>query len=146
MTGNDLVRIASAHIGEAYHLGAVAEMDNKDYAGPWDCADFVSWCVYQAYGVKAGVTSAGHPYSGAWITHAENPAHALTVEAAFETPGAVLVRRPHHYGAGHVAISDGQGGTIEARGQRYGVVRAKGQGRVWDLGSTIAGVAYQGPP
>ncbi|WP_022700537.1 CHAP domain-containing protein [Oceanicaulis alexandrii] len=146
MTGDDLVHIASAHIGEAYRLGAVVALEDPDYAGPWDCADFVSWCVYQAYGIKAGLTPAGHPYSGAWIVHAENPAHALSVEAAFETPGAVLVRRPHHYGAGHVAISDGAGGTIEARGERYGVVRAKGRGRVWDLGCTIAGVAYQEPP
>ncbi len=133
MTGDNLVQCASRHIGEVYQLGAAAELENPDYAGPWDCADFVSWCVYQTFGVKLGLTAAGHPYTGAWIKWAEDPDHALPLEDAYQTPGAILVRRAHHYGAGHVAISDGRGGTIEARGQRYGVVRAKGRGRVWDL-------------
>lgn len=137
MTGEYLVRCALNHVGEAYQLGAAADLDDPHYAGPWDCADFVSWCVVQTYGVKLGLTPAGHPYSGAWISWAEDPAHALALEQAYDTPGAILVRRAHHYGAGHVAISDGEGGTIEARGARYGVVRAKGRGRVWDLGGVI---------
>jgi cell wall-associated NlpC family hydrolase len=138
MTGDDLVQRAIRHIGEPYQLGAAADLDDPDYAGPWDCADFVSWCVYQTYGLKLGLTLAGHPYSGAWISWAEGSANALPLERAYQTPGAILVRRAHHYGAGHVAISDGEGGTIEARGTRYGVVRAKGRGRVWDLSGVIA--------
>ena len=133
MTGQELVRRASAHLGQAYQLGAAADLEDPHYAGPWACADFVSWCVYQTHGLKLGLTVAGHPYSGAWIRWAEDPANAIDLEAAYDTPGAILVRRPHHYGSGHVAISDGQGGTVEARGQRYGVVRARGRGRVWDL-------------
>ena len=138
MTGEDLVQRALRHLGETYQLGAAADLEDPDYAGPWDCADFVSWCAYQTFGVKLGLTSAGHPYSGAWINWAEDTANALPLEQAYQTPGAILVRRPHHFGAGHVAISDGEGGTIEARGARYGVVRAKGYGRVWDLAGVIA--------
>lgn len=137
MTGADLVQRALRHLGEAYQLGAAADLEDPDYGGPWDCADFVSWCVYQTFGVKLGLTSAGHPYSGVWIHWAEDPAHSVPLEQAYQTPGAILVRRPHHYGAGHVAISDGEGGTIEARGARYGVVRAKGRGRIWDLAGVI---------
>ncbi|WP_306015295.1 CHAP domain-containing protein [Oceanicaulis sp. MMSF_3324] len=137
MTGEDLVQHASRHVGEAYQLGAVADFDDPHYAGPWDCADFVSWCVYQTFGVRLGLTAAGHAYSGAWIGWAETPANALALEVAHDTPGAILVRRAHHYGAGHVAISDGRGGTIEARGVRYGVVRAKGRGRIWDLAGLV---------
>ncbi len=92
MTGQELVRRASAHLGQAYQLGAAADLEDPDYAGPWDCADFVSWCVYHTHGLKLGLTVAGHPYSGAWIRWAEDPANAIDLEAAYDTPGAILVR------------------------------------------------------
>lgn len=136
-SGLDLLRIARAHIGEPYQLGARAPFDDPDYAGPWDCAEFVSWCAYQVYGRKFGVTMHGDPYSGAWIALAEHPAHTLSVAEAMARPGAVLVRRAHHFGAGHVAISDGAGGTVEARSARAGVVAARAVGRIWDLGCAL---------
>jgi len=142
MKGEDVLIRARAHLGQAYALGAVAELDNPDYAGPWDCADFVTWCVWQAYGVLCGVTSAGHPFSGAWITYAEQAEQAFTPDDALHRPGAILIRRPGAGLSGHVAFSDGCGGTVEARGRRYGVTQAPARGRVWHLACGVPGVRY----
>jgi N-acetylmuramoyl-L-alanine amidase len=43
----NLLRIVARHIGERYVYGARVAKDNPNHRGPWDCAEFVSWCVYQ---------------------------------------------------------------------------------------------------
>lgn len=146
--GQDILDIAKPHLGERYVLGCRADMSNPHFKGPWDCAEFASWCAYQAYGILFGTTSYGDPYSGAWIDQARSRDCTMSVEDAVRTPGAFLLRKPIHTGTGHVAISDGQGGTIEARGSRYGVVEAPvyAPGRIWDLGCYIPGIQYERGP
>ena len=60
-TGNDLLVIAAPHVGEQYILGAHAPKNNANWRGPWDCAEFVSWCVFQAgeilYGCEMNTAS-----------------------------------------------------------------------------------------
>ena len=146
--GHDVLDIARQHVGERYVFGARAELSNPEYRGPWDCAEFCTWTVYQAYRVVFGTSSAGDPFSGAWIDQARAQDCTLTVEEAVRTPGAILLRLPVHTGVGHVAFSDGEGGTVEARGTRYGVVEAGvyEPGRKWDLGCYIPGVRYAANP
>ena len=50
-TGSDLVRTASTRVGDTYHLGANVPKDNPDWKGPWDCAELVSWAVFQSAGI-----------------------------------------------------------------------------------------------
>ncbi len=142
--GGEVLEIARRHVGERYVFGARADLRNPDYRGPWDCAEFCTWVVYQAYGVVFGTTSANDPFSGAWIDQARERDCEITLDEAVRTPGAILIRKPVHTGVGHVAFSDGEGGTVEARGTRYGVVEAGvfEPGRKWDLGCYILGVRY----
>lgn len=147
--GEDVLKTAEAHLGEPYVLGARAELDNADYKGPWDCAEFASWCVFQTYGVLFGTTQYGagpDPYSGAWIEQARAASMLVGANEAAHTPGAVLLRARGAGLIGHVAISDGTGGTIEARGSRYGVVRAPAAGRLWHHGCHVPGVRYTPNP
>src|SRR5438874_10761443 len=37
-----------SHIGEPYVLGSLAPKNNPTWKGPWDCAEFASWLVFQA--------------------------------------------------------------------------------------------------
>ena len=57
------------------------------------------------------------------------------MEQALQTRGALLFRD------GHVAISLGNGRTIEARGRNYGVTQANGSGR-FTSGGLIPGMRY----
>jgi len=47
-TGQTVLRIASQHLGEKYLLGTPVPKDNPDWDGPWDCAEFASWLIFQA--------------------------------------------------------------------------------------------------
>src|SRR5947209_1440452 len=60
-TGDDVVALARRHVGEEYILGARAPMANAAWKGPWDCAEFVSWCVFQATGILYGTKPRNDP-------------------------------------------------------------------------------------
>ena len=45
---------------------------------------------------------------------------------------------------GHIVVSDGKGGTVEAMGKAYGVRRGKVSGRVWDTGVFLPSFSYGG--
>ena len=43
---------------------------------------------------------------------------------------------------GHIVVSDGKGGTVEAMGKAYGVRRGKVSGRVWSTGVLLPNFSY----
>jgi N-acetylmuramoyl-L-alanine amidase len=147
-TGNDLLRKAAPHVGESYHLGSLAPKDNPLWKGPWDCAEFASWCVYQVTGRLYGCdNNNGNPsgadaYSGFWQRDAHSLGRPVSVAIAAQTPGAVLLRYPHPNLIGHVVFSDGRGGTIEAHSTATGVIRSAVADRRWDTGVLIPGVEF----
>ena len=64
------------HIGEQYVLGARAPMGNANWRGPWDCAEFASWYVFQAPGILFGTQPQNDPvladaYTGFWGDQAQ---------------------------------------------------------------------------
>ncbi|MGH7288064.1 MAG: CHAP domain-containing protein, partial [Myxococcota bacterium] len=131
-----IVDLAARHIGEAYVFGTRAPMANASWRGPWDCAEFVSWCVFHATGVLYG-TEPKEPlhadaFTGWWAEQARADGAAVTVELAARTPGAVVLRVPATGRTGHIAICDGHGGTIEAHSSADGVSRHRVGGRIWD--------------
>ena len=148
-TGTELLQLAEKHLGEKY-VNVLVPKDNPNWKGPWDCAEFASWVVYQKLGILYGCTdNAGNPatteaYSGAWVRDAENgPLIATDQATANKMAGILLLRRPPLPGhMGHVAISDGKGGTVEAAGTGLNVRRGKVEGRVWHHCVQIPGVAY----
>lgn len=151
-SGETVIPIATSRVGEKYVLGARVVLTNKEHHGPWDCAEFISWCVYQAYRVVMGVKPAdpqkGDAYTGYWWRDATEAGAKVDVQAAIATPGAILLRRPDTPVAGghligHIALSLGDGRTVEARGAKYGVqIVPNAAKRLWTTGVTVPGVLY----
>ena len=149
-TGLDLLKLAETRIKEKY-LNVLVPKDNPNWHGPWDCAEFASWVVYQHTKKLYGCTdNAGNPstiesYSGAWVRDVVNGTLITTDQAATNiTPGVILIRRPPMAGKmGHIAISDGEGGTVEAAGTGLGVRRGVVEGREWHFYALIPEVTYE---
>ena len=139
--GSQILLEAAKHIGEEYVYGADVPFDNPDYKGPWDCAEFCSWVVYQVLGKVLGCLNNEaaledlEPFTGGWRRDIveENGITRVEVREALWTPGAILLRYPNRK---HVVFSDGSGGTIEAMGREYGVRKAS----AWERGWNYAGV------
>ena len=151
-TAQDLLKLANRHLNEAYVLGAFAPKDNPNWKGPWDCAEFASWLMFQMTGLLLGCTnnaeapSRADAYSGAWARDAAMANRPVSIGQAKATPGAVLVRKPPPKGIGHVAISQGDGTTIEAHSAQRGVTNHKVDGRRWDLAMLLPLIEYGNLP
>lgn len=147
-TGNDFVKLGNKHVGEMYKLGAFAPKDNGKWKGPWDCAEFASWLVFQTTGLLVGCTDNGanpasaDAYSGAWARDAATSHRSISIGQAKAIGGAVLVRKPGTGGIGHVAISQGDGTTVEAHSEKRGVTNDKVDGRRWDLAMLVPLITY----
>jgi len=149
-TGSGMLARARQHIGEAYENVQVPK-NNPNWHGPWDCAEFMSWLVFQEAGILYGCVDDNAPlavadaYTGAWKTDAQRLGQRIPVAQAAATVGAIVLRYPPEPGTmGHIVISDGQGGTVEAKGHQFGVVADTLQGRRWDTGVLVPGITYQG--
>ncbi|KRR10747.1 peptidoglycan-binding protein [Bradyrhizobium valentinum] len=147
-SGAGLVQRARAHIGEQY-VNTQIPKDDPHWHGPWDCAEFVSWLVYQEAGMLYGCVDNTAPpakadaYTGAWKADLERLGKRVSVEEATATAGGIVLRYPPGPGKmGHIAVCDGAGGTIEAKGRRYGVVADTVHGRGWHTGILIPGISY----
>ena len=62
---------------------------------------------------------------------------------AAQTPGAIVLRYPQPALIGHIAFSDGRGGTLEAKGAATGVIEGDLAGRRWEIALLIPGVEYK---
>jgi hypothetical protein len=148
-TGQDAIDIGSTRVGQEYVFGAVVPLDNPNWKGPWDCAEFTSWVAFQAHGLVYGAgnpkkLSQAQPFSGHWFTEAKKSATVITPKAALKIPGAALIRQPTPGLIGHVAFAIGDGDrTLEARGKAFGVGIFKGAAnRNWSIGALLPGVEY----
>lgn len=146
--GEQIVELGLKHVGEKYVFGVVVPKDEKDYAGPWDCAEFASWLIYQLTGKLYGcANNNGEPdsadaWSGFWASNAETMGKKITHMEAVRTPGAALVRMAGKNLIGHVAISNGHGGTVEAHSTKFGVIAGSISGRRWDFGVLVPWIEY----
>ncbi|MBI2305842.1 MAG: peptidoglycan-binding protein [Rhodocyclales bacterium] len=122
-------------------------MCNKDWHGPWDCAEFCSWCLYQASDILFGVEPRHDPmradaYTGYWAAQARAAGTIVPIDRAVGIAGAFLLREPQSGRVGHIAISDGAGGTVEAHSSKLGVIASQAGGRRWDYGILAPGIRY----
>jgi hypothetical protein len=109
---------AVAQSGDKYIFGAEVKLDDPN-PSTFDCSELVEWASHQA-GVKMP-DGALNQYR-----HLNSEHSTMSVEQAMHTPGALLFSfdadpisgKPTHC---HVAISLGNGKTIEAKGTQYGV-------------------------
>jgi N-acetylmuramoyl-L-alanine amidase len=127
-SGRDLVDLASRHIGERY-ANVLVPKSNARWTGPWDCAEFASWCVFQVADVLFGCIddhvdpAVADAYTGAWERDGMNQGEMIAVDRAASIAGAVVLRYPPMPGAmGHIAFCDGRGGTVEAHSTARGVI------------------------
>lgn len=144
-----LIEVGSSRIGQKYVLGANVPLANASWSGPWDCAEFASWCVYQAFGFVFGAQpknnlAKAEPYSGYWADDAKKLGKIISWQDALKIPGAVLIRSPSQGKIGHVAISMGDGDkTLEARSAALGVnIFPDAAERTWSFGCLLPGVDY----
>ena len=117
------VQEALAQAGDRYVFGQEARLDDPNPMA-FDCSELVQWAAHQA-GVDVP--------DGSWLQYQQlqRQGGAMSVEQALHTRGALLFSfssSPDGSGrpsTAHVAISLGDGRTIEARNSRDGVgVRA----------------------
>jgi N-acetylmuramoyl-L-alanine amidase len=148
-TAAALLRIARAHVGEQYVLGAKVPKGNPEWTGPWDCAEFASWCVFQATGKLFGCRPRAQgpdiadAYSGFWMEDAQKLGKLISIGQASATPGAFLLRAPEGGAVGHVVISIGDGKTVEAHSSKKGVIESKTEGRRWHTGVLVPGITVK---
>jgi N-acetylmuramoyl-L-alanine amidase len=146
VTGKDFLKLAATRIGEEYVYGADVDLDDPDWDGPWDCAEFCTWVVKQLtgkiYGCVNNNASNPDPYTGGWKQDVlSGLVTKVAVSKASKTAGGILLRyRPN---GKHIVFSVGDGSTIEAKGTDYGVCRGSvGTASSWDYGILIKGVTY----
>lgn len=149
-TGKEIYDLAIKHIGEKYILGSLAPKNNSNWKGPWDCAEFTSWCVYQVsnklYGCLDNTENpaGADAYTGYWGRDAKIIGKKISVSNAMKIEGAALLRLSNvGRNIGHIVFSDGKGGTIEAHSSKMGVIKSTAQGRRWDMGILIPWIDYE---
>lgn len=148
ITGSRIVELANTRVGEQYRLGSIAPKDNALYHGPWDCAEFTSWLVFQVSGRLYGCNNNhGNPhiadaFTGFYHRDAQSIGIIIPVREAAGIPGAFLLRVASPSLMGHIVVSNGRGGTIEAAGRATGVINGTLAGRRWDMGILVPGIAY----
>ena len=130
--------------GDRYLWGAETTPTQADPTA-FDCSELVQWAAAQA--------GASVP-DGSWNQYLDLARRGgeISVEQALRTPGALLFRfsddpktsagRPSQ---AHVAISLGDGRTIEARGSRYGVGVFDATGRHFTHAAVIPGTSEATP-
>lgn len=122
-TASAFVEVALAQAGDTYIYGAEASASDPN-PNAFDCSELVQWAA-----ARVGVPFVDG--SSAQIAACK----PISVEAAIRTRGALL----HH--PGHIAISLGNGRTIEAANSRVGVVSYNAAGR-FSRGGLIPGMIY----
>ena len=151
-TGAGLLKRAQEHIHEEYRLGTLVPMDDPNWKGPWDCSEFMSWLVFQEAGILYGCLDDGarpaeaKAYTGAWQIESGKRGKRVPVDVAASTVGGIVLRFPSGASEiGHIALCDGKGGTVEAKGRRYGVLADTVHGRTWQTGVLIPEITYDSP-
>jgi cell wall-associated NlpC family hydrolase len=133
------VQSALAQAGDPYVWGSNASPTDPNPSA-FDCSELVKWAAK-----RAGVDVP----DGSWLQYLQLKQQGATipVEQALRTPGALLFSFSHEPTPGggrpsqaHVAISLGDGRTIEARGRKYGVGTFDAGNR-FEYGAVIPGLA-----
>lgn len=130
-SANDFVAFAQKQVGDDYVYGATPRATDSN-PNAFDCSSLVQWAAAQ---VGLSMPRSSNAQLAA--------CQRLTVEEASKIRGALIFKAGD--GAnGHVVISLGDGEhTIEARGQRYGVVSYRISGnRGFTDGGLIPGMNY----
>lgn len=133
VTGTEIVAMAMQLEGCEYVYGAKADKNappNRIKA--IDCSGLVAYVVRRlGLRIPDGARNQ-YPFC-----------KEISMDKALKTPGALLFWKRTGLGIVHVAISRGDGTTIEARGKKFGVgVWSATKGRGFNKAALIPGVKY----
>lgn len=128
--------------GKRYIFGHEVSPSDTNPAA-FDCSELIEWAAYQLK-VEPRVPD------GSWYQarHCQKHGALIPIPRALSTKGALLFRfstspfsgsRPT---SSHVAVSLGDGRTIEAKGTRYGVGIFTAEGRGWTHAGLVPGIDY----
>lgn len=133
------VATALTQRGDPYVFGAEASPSNPNPSA-FDCSELVEWAAARI-GIKF-VDGACNQLAACRRAGLEIP-----VNWGIAVPGAILFRCPagSNNRTQHVAISQGNGLTIEARGRAYGTNVFPANGRGWTHAGLLPGLNYGGP-
>lgn len=136
-TGQMVAFTAATQSGDPYIFGAETRPGDRNPRA-FDCSELVEWAC-RLLDVQPRMPD------GSWIQreHCQRHGTLIPVSRAINTTGALLFRMTGN--PTHVAISMGNGRTIEAMGRAYGVGQFNARGRNWTHGGLIPGVAYDFP-
>ena len=147
-TGKDLLSLGRTRLGEKYVFGALVPKNDPNWHGPWDCAEDISWLIYQVaqilYGCNSDVGDPARADAGTvyWARDARRLGKIISLQTAAAIPGAAVLRISTASLCGHIVLSDGQGGTVEAACARQGVIEGTLHNRRWDMGILVPGIDY----
>lgn len=121
------IALLKAQVGKPYVWGA---------KGPdgFDCSGLVSWSLREL--------GAKNVPDGSW--HLAEDMVEIPLEEALKTAGALLYYPADSTRVAHIAVSLGDGRTVEARNPSVGVVIDKTAGRGWTKAGLWPGVGYEG--
>lgn len=133
---SDFVAAAMRYDGLPYVLGAEGDLDpGYQSVRAQDCSELVQVAL-----ADLGVAAPdGHWVQWRW---ARDAGLLVSVADAVATAGALLFVYDGTT-EGHVAISRGDGTTIEARGRAYGTGVFAATGRAWTHGAHVPGLDYR---
>lgn len=134
-----ILALAQQEAGDRYVYGAEVDPHDPNPPGPFDCSELVQWACS-----IAGVSPTVPDGSAAQLAHCRTHGTLVPVSDGIWTPGALLFMQTST--ERHVALSRGNGSTIEARGRAYGVGNFPASGRPWTHAARIPGVDYSPVP
>lgn len=132
----DFVRLCVSQAGDTYRFGAEARWDDPD-PDAFDCSELVEWAL-RRLGLVFPDGSKNQ-----W-RRCQEAQTTIAVHTAIQIQGALLFRMTGN--PTHVAVSRGDGTTVEARGRAYGVNIFPAEGRGWTGGGLVPGLDYAVPP
>ena len=128
---SQFVALALQQAGKQYVYGAQTSASNANPSA-FDCSLLVQWCC-ERVGIQGCPRTAE-----AQLAWCQSRGTTVPVQTGINTKGALL------FGSGHVAISLGNGKTIEAMNSQAGVLQANAIGRGWIGSGKIPGAqGYQ---
>ena len=137
-----LIDVAMAQVGDQYVFGAEVSETDPD-PSVWDCAEFTQWSAYQV-----GAEIPGSSFEQYLDLKAKGL--IIPVDQAMNTPGALLFHfssEPQPGGGrpseAHVALSLGNGQTVEAQSEEVGVITDDAGGR-FEYAALLPNVDYAG--
>ena len=128
--------------GDTYEYGTARDLSNPD-PDRFDCSGLVVWAAKQSGYEAPGF---GNTNADGLLNYTEKTGGALSPEDAKKKKGALLFRKDGDAPAHHVAISLGDGTTMEAKGTKEGVGIFP-ERSTWNFGGELPGMsAPKGDP